>query len=397
MTVDTTGSNLPAVPGQYETGLEDFDVATEGAVPRINIKHGDESFWKINIREELFSTFRAIPLGLIKQRILWPAQYQGDDADPLCKSVDNQNGILDWPNFPWQASGFDATDISQNPSYDEVGNVVLPCQGCRLKEWGSHPLGKQPWCNQQATIPMLVDLGADPNNPEWMPAVVSFSKTGLRPINNFITPYAARREPLYTSVVEFSLKPATSNGRRYAVPSVREIGKTDNSKWIEYSQQYAQMRAFLTTPPTKRDEDEGVASTPPPAPVAAPPTVAPPVAAAPAPTPPAPAPQAAAPAAAPAPPPPAQPVAAPAPPAPAPQAAPVATPAPPAAPAAPPAAPPAPPAPVTPTAAAPPVSPPAPPSAPSAAAQPPQSAPAAPPAAAPQAPPAAADGSDLPF
>lgn len=402
MTVDTTGANLPATQADvtYDTGLEDFDVATEGSIPRLSIKHGDVPMYKLNIQEDPFASFRGIVLGLVKQRVLWPAVYEGDDAEPLCKSVNNVDGLVNWEKFPWQASGFDPADISANPRFDDGGNLILPCSGCRLKEWGSHPTAKPPWCNQQATLPMLIDLGDDPEDPQWMPAVASFSKTALRPINNFITPYAARKEPCYIDVVQFDLKPASSNGRRYGVPVVRAVAKTDRTDWAAYSAQYKQMRSFLTAAPNQKEEEEPGATPPPPPPPVAPAPVAAPVASAPTPTPPPPAPQASAPVAPSAPAAPAEPAAVAETPVAEPPTAPTAPPATPVAqPAAPVShqAPAAPPAPVRPTAAAP-ASPPAPPVAPAAAPSQAPAPPAAPAPQAPAAPPVApADGSDLPF
>lgn len=251
MTVDTT-SGVP-VPDD-DTGLGDFDVNSEGVMPRINIDHNFAK-WKLNTSEQPFDKLRIIPLGLVKQRILWETTDRAqDNQPPLCKSVDSNTGNPDYENFPWDVSTFEPEDYQVT---DGRGNINLPCSACQLKEWGSHPNGNNPWCSLQYTFPVLVDLNNDSSDPQWMPAIMTIQKTGIKPAKNFITPYAASKTPLYVDVVEMGLESRMAKGRPFAVPIFTKTGeKTDSQLYGEYSRQYKTMRAFLTTPPNNATEDD---------------------------------------------------------------------------------------------------------------------------------------------
>lgn len=251
MTVDTVGSNGALALPDEMTGLEDFDLARDGAMPRITIDHDTATFECNVVPNKKYETLNAIMLGLVKNRILWRAGDLEEGEKPLCKSVDNVNGNPDFPRFPWAEAGF---DWQQFQTVDERGNVNLPCGNCTLKEWGSHPTGQNPYCSQQFVIPLLFDIDEDGAN--WVPAVFVTQKTGLKPIKAYMTPFVGTKNPLYTTTTLIGLRAEKKGKRQYAVPTYTRGSATAQEYWPEYLQTYMGMRATLMTPPLNVDEDE---------------------------------------------------------------------------------------------------------------------------------------------
>lgn len=247
---------------QMETGLEDFSLS-DGTIPRISIDHNTGQ-WKLNITgDATYSRLDVIMLGLVKQRILWDVEVE-DGEGPLCRSNGTVNpaepmmGNPDADKFPWDASGFNRAEFQP----DGYNNLNLPCDSCRLKEWGSHPQGKTPWCSQQHTIPMLLNMATldgsefDANVAEWMPALYSASKTALKPSNSYITPFSAGKKPLFTVITEMTLRLEKKGSRPYAVPVFGRKAATDQDSYMEYSAMYRQMRDFLTAPRDNRTDEQ---------------------------------------------------------------------------------------------------------------------------------------------
>src|SRR5690606_15412571 len=144
----------------FETGLEDFGME-DAVIPRLKIVH-KEGVFEDSLSGEKFETISLVILGLVKQRILWHQTV--DDGDmPMCRSANHDTGFPnlsdDQPKekrFPWEKSGFRPEDYQ-----DEDGNFRLPCSGCNLKEWKSHPDGKRPYCSEQFTLPVLYSDNPD--------------------------------------------------------------------------------------------------------------------------------------------------------------------------------------------------------------------------------------------
>lgn len=255
MTVEQTSSNLPAREDDLETGLDEFGIE-DAVVPRLSIVHKDGQF-KDSLTGVTYDKIRVIILGLVKQRILWHNIL--DDGDlPMCKSPNHQTG---YPNvdedtrkekrFPWDKSGFDPKDYPP----DEEGVIALPCDGCQLKEWGSHPDGKRPYCSEQFTLPVLYDPY---ENESWVPAILTIQKTGIKPIRTYLTSFARSKTPPYTAVTEIGLDLQHRGTTDYSVPKFRRVGDTESEDWREYSTTFKTLRSFLQAPPTPR-EDDGVA------------------------------------------------------------------------------------------------------------------------------------------
>jgi hypothetical protein len=256
MTVDQhSGGNLPANPEDFaNTGLEDFAV-TDAVIPRISIVH-DEGVWKDNLSNQKFSTLRFVILGLVKQRVLFHNIV--DDGDvPMCKSPDFKTGFPnpDAPrnkSFPWAAAGFDPADYPENAD----GFRPLPCDGCQLKEWGTHPNGSTPYCSEQWTLPIYYDSSMDASG-DWMPAILTLQKSSIKPIRAYLTSFARSNKPAFVSICEGTLTVNTRGSVDYSTPTFIPVGDSDRSMWMEYSENFVQMKGYLTAPPRGEDSDEG--------------------------------------------------------------------------------------------------------------------------------------------
>ena len=240
--------------GDFETGLEDFGME-DAVIPRLSIVHREGQF-KDSLSNEQFDTLKVIILGLVKQRVLWHPTV--DDGDwPMCRSTNHETGF---PNVsddqpkekrcPWKDSGFDPKDYPA----DSDDLIRLPCSGCSLKEWGSHPDGKRPYCSEQFTLPVLYDPREDEN---YVPAIMTFQKTGLKPLKAYLSSFARSRNAAFQAITEIGLDLNKRGSTEYSVPWFRRVGNTDETNWREFSTNYRTMRDFLTADPGGRDEEEG--------------------------------------------------------------------------------------------------------------------------------------------
>lgn len=251
-------SNLPTVPDDLNTGLEDFGVE-DAVVPRLQIVHR-EGVFKDSLSSNEYPLIKAVILGLVKQRILW--HHKVDEGDrPMCKSPDHNFGFPntddeDTPKekrFPWGKSGFDPADYPPN----EEGFVQLPCERCALKDWGTHPDGNKPYCAEQYTLPLLYD----PGTGGFVPAILSIQKTSIKGLRSYLTSFARSKNPAYTSITEIGLRQASRGTTDYSIATFKELGKTDPDRWREYSANYSTLRKFLTQHPISREEDDGAGPT----------------------------------------------------------------------------------------------------------------------------------------
>ena len=254
MTVEQHGgSQAPATYDAGATGLEDFGV-TDAVIPRLKIVQ-KEGVYQDNLSGQKFSRLRMVILGLVKQRILWHPDVEDDDM-PMCKSPDFNTG---YPNlettgkkaFPWQEAGFDPNNF---PIVN--GQKPLPCANCALKDWGTHPRGETPYCTEQWTLPVYYD--SDPNlSGIWVPAILTLQKSNIKPIRSYLTSFARSGKPAFTAVCESTLKVLSRGTVDYSVASFALVGESDRSMWPEYSENYAQMKSYLQTPPRGDDDTDG--------------------------------------------------------------------------------------------------------------------------------------------
>lgn len=248
-----------AIPDEYETGLEEFTLE-DAVVPRVTIVHKEGQF-KDSLSGEQFPSIKAILLGLVKQRILWHNKMDdgGNDA-PMCKSPDHDWGfpnldedIKKEKRFPWDKSGFRPEDYPPN----EAGIVQLPCEGCKLKDWGSHPDGTKPYCAEQFSIPLMYDPEGegDPEDSQFVPAIISFSKSSLKPLKAYLTSFARSKKPAYGAVTELGLNLQQRGTNEYSVPTFRKVGETNTDNWREFAANLKTLRKFLQKHPTGEDEE----------------------------------------------------------------------------------------------------------------------------------------------
>lgn len=248
--------SVPAhLSDEFNTGLDDFDMS-DAVIPRLSIEHRDGEF-KDGLSNETFKTLNVIILGLVKQRVLWHPGMDDDDAMPMCRST---NHDLGFPNvsekqpkekrFPWDGSGFDPKDY---PNDGEDVVTPLPCSGCQLKEWGSHPDGKRPFCSEQFTLPVLYDPSGE---GDYVPAIITFQKTALKPLKAYLSSFARSRNAAFMAITEMSLDTFSRGQTVYSVPNFKKVGTTEQDDWREYSTNYVTMREFLTAAPGSRSEEE---------------------------------------------------------------------------------------------------------------------------------------------
>ena len=233
------------------TGLEDFD-SSDAVMPRIKIEH-QTGVWKDTLSGQEFTTLRFIALGLIKQRVLFHHNVEDDDV-PMCKSSDFHTG---YPNpeapqkksFPWQLSGFNPADFP----VDAEGNQPLPCAGCALKDWGSNPTSDAPYCAEQWTLPIYYDQSPD-GSGEWAPAILTLQKSSIKPIRTYLTSFKQSNKPPFLAVGHGTLRVMQRGSVTYSVPSFVKAEESPRERWQEFSQQFADMRQFLTRPPIRELE-----------------------------------------------------------------------------------------------------------------------------------------------
>jgi len=254
---------LPA--GAYDpnvTGLEDFN-ASDMRMPRLSIDHEKGGFVDSLNPDNAMPEIQVIPLGLIKQRVMWPALMtdDGGDSNPMCKSVDHNTG---YPNitstdqrelFPWQASGWNPNDFPR----DDVQRIVLPCNSCRLKEWKSHPDGKKTWCSEQYAMPLLyapVDPSFTLQQEPTILALYTAQRSSINSAKAFFAGMVRQQKPAFAFRARFTLKREQRGKNTYYVPLMTVIGSSGQDDWPAYAASYTEVRAYLTQPPRVRDDQQ---------------------------------------------------------------------------------------------------------------------------------------------
>lgn len=248
----TQQQNLPALPDGFQTGLEAFE-QSDAVIPRLNIRQ-KEGLFEDNLSGETFEVVKMIPLGLVKQRVLWPATKDESNDAPMCKSPNNQIGFPndDAPKdkrFPWAKSGFD------KDSYPEQADGLreLPCAACQLKEWGSHPNGKSPWCTEQWTLPVLYD-GHDDGT--FAPAIFMLQRSGLKAIKAYLTPFQRNNSPAFVNVATVRLEIHTRGDVVYSKPKFTRSDPTAQAEWPSFAMQFMQIKEYLERRPVGDEEEE---------------------------------------------------------------------------------------------------------------------------------------------
>ena len=247
----TRASTDVAVPSEaFAEGLEDVE-DTDLSVPRLQINHTEARFVD-SLSNEEWSDLTVVLLGLVKQRILWDADVEDGDK-PLCKSLDHKAGLPEPASFPWKEAGFTRTEF-------DLDAPELDCEGCKLKDWGSHPKRDTAWCTEQFVFPLLICNEDD----STMPAIFTAQRSAIKPAKNYITGFARTKSPLFTVHTRMSLKAESRGSVKYAVPKFIKEGPTEEAAWPSMAAQYRSIREFITAPRTRRvpEADSGTAAPP---------------------------------------------------------------------------------------------------------------------------------------
>lgn len=246
---------------QLVTGLEDFD-ESDLRLPRLSINHDEGGYIDSLNPENVMPEIQVIPLGLVKQRIMWPALMVDDDnSNPMCKSVDHKIG---YPNttsteplelFPWDAAGWNPNQFPR----DEHGRIQLPCDSCRLKDWKSHPDGKKTWCSEQHAIVLLyapVEDGVTLQQEPSMLALFTAQRSSINASKAFFAGMFRQQKPAFAFKARWTLRKEQRGKNTYFTPLMTIVGKTEEARWPEYSAPYVEVRQFITQPPRVRDDQQ---------------------------------------------------------------------------------------------------------------------------------------------
>lgn len=258
-----TTPNLPAtVSEEYGTGYEDLDDEIS-AVPRIQISHKDGVF-KDSLSGEEFATIIGVPLGVVKQRVMWDAEVSETPSKPLCKSNDAKTGF---PNmdaekdggFPWSSAP--GLDPNTQPK-DEYDRIVIACDSCPFTTWGKNAkTGKPvpPPCKERHTYPFIYNRSqhGEGFQPPYMESgIVSFQGSGIRPSKLYIAGFKRARLPLYTGVVKVSLDMAKRGSVDYSIPKFQKIGSVPDDELVNFAQEWPEMREFLSRAPRPSEDGD---------------------------------------------------------------------------------------------------------------------------------------------
>ena len=232
-------------------GLEGVE-ASDLALPILRINHKTAE-WINSLSGEELDEVEAVLLGMMKQRILWPVEVSDDGSPPICQSIDFRVG-RPMEGFPVKVSGFDKKTVASAIEQAELGpdgdsDLLLPCKDCGLKDWGSHPSRDVPWCSEVHTYPLfLVHRDEDGAVESFERAVLSVSKTGIKPSKGYVTSFVSRHQPMYTAYTLLTLKAQSRGTVDFAVPNFKKIGETAAEDWPEMSATLRAMQTFLLTP-----------------------------------------------------------------------------------------------------------------------------------------------------
>lgn len=240
-----------AVPGEYDgpEGLEDFD-PNDSSIPILKIDH-ENGVIEDSLSGKSYSEMKLIVLGLIKQRVLWPAEMGDEAKPPMCKAYDAKIGHPDNKEFPWKASGF--LELRPDDPDDEEIKVTLPCESCNLKEWGTHPKRDIPWCSEQHTLAVLQQI-----NDEGLlaPALLTLQRSSIKPSTNYLSSFQRAKEGTFIVWTKITLKVRKRGTVDYAIPKFERDEPTSAEDHKFYAQKYREIRQFVQTPRRNEDDDD---------------------------------------------------------------------------------------------------------------------------------------------
>lgn len=239
-----------------DVGMEDVG-AGDIILPRISILHKEGKF-RDNLSKAEFKELDVVLLGLVKQRIMWDDDVEDGDK-PQCKSPDFDHGYPqmreDIPRakqFPWDLSNFNKDDFPAGPD----GLRVLPCDSCVFNQWTKDPrTGKSvpPMCSEQHTYPIRY---SGDGGESWTTALITFARTGIKPSKQYMSSFVQSKMPFFTYHTNLSLSMQTRGSVEYSVPIFKRGEPTSKDEWLNYANQYRQIRDFIRSAPRAQGGDE---------------------------------------------------------------------------------------------------------------------------------------------
>lgn len=216
-------------------GLEDAS-NSDRSVPQIKVVH-TEGVFEDSLSSEQYPELTCVILGLVKQRVLWEPNMGDEKELPLCRSYDHKFGhpaVDDDGNsrFPWAASGFTEQD------------GVLPCESCKLQEWGSHPSRDAPWCSETYCFVIAIPEGEG----MFSPAILQFQRSGIKAARTYVSSYMNKRTPMFSNYTTIKLNTAKRGTTVYSTPQFTKGGDTDVEDHPEFGATYRGIRDYLQTP-----------------------------------------------------------------------------------------------------------------------------------------------------
>jgi hypothetical protein len=166
-----------------------------------------------------------------------------DNDRPLCKSYNFTEGHPDVERFPQEAAGLTIE-----------GEETLPCASCQLKEWGSHPTRDTPWCSEQHTFPLLMQVDEDDPNV-LAPALLTVQRSAISPSKTYLTAFVREKKPLFTVYTRITLDQQRRGKVDYVKPKFIRMGATPEERHAEFAEQYRLIRDFVQTPFTPKEEE----------------------------------------------------------------------------------------------------------------------------------------------
>jgi len=221
---------IPDTTDMSVVGLEDFGAGDE-QIPRLKIVQS-EAVFEDNLTNNRFPALEGVALGLVRQRVLFhedPDEFDG----PMCRSNNFTDGSPWRKNFPWADAGFTEDDFDD----DEP----LPCEKCKLKDWGSHPSRDTPYCSEQFTIPFM----RFHEDGTQSPTIVSFQKSSVKAVKGFLSGFKQKRLPTFTSETKVTLTPAKRGSVVYAVAKFEVGDATPAEDHPAYAETFVEIRDFL--------------------------------------------------------------------------------------------------------------------------------------------------------
>ena len=239
--VEVDEKALAALGDDFDDGLEDFDT-DDMVMPRISIVHSDGVF-EDQLTGEKFEEMDVVLLGLVKQRIMWSDDVD-DGEGPLCKSLDAKVGNPG-KEFPWAGSGFAKTADKDS----------LPCDQCSFAKWQNN---NPPSCSEQYTLPLMMNVE---DEGYIAPAIVTFQRSGVKPVKKYLTSFKRSQQPLFTAQTKLSLDVRKKGSVTFSVPQFEKTGPTEADYYGMFAENYKQIREYLHSRGTTDPNDNEAVAT----------------------------------------------------------------------------------------------------------------------------------------